>query len=781
MQDHPVQFICQACGLDASVFVDALVRRELGQAATPTGAPVPAILPGSEVSKTEMTPAAVPIPSVRLRKVLPSAASPAIALQEESALCLKHPGELAAEKCYVCGKPICPKCMELFGYACSALCKAKADSHGIQLPIYERQKSIVEARRWRKLVWAASSTGIAIVLLLALWFWYDWFGCKPKLIFSVRFPEPSYSGQSALAGKSHDELVFLHGTSLARYDLKSGRIIWSRQIVEQEEIDRAVDRQIQFNKALLDKANSEASEQTPRMRSSQDVAKEIQRRFAAALALHVRGETVWASSPGKLVRYDWETGKPLKEFPMTARSGNFFYRGNELLLVETGVGKPAITHIDLLTDATRREELTDLEPERLGNRTSKPVTQPGSLSRAQNLGGLPGAPGKDGFKPMDPSKVASQAQQLSLPEKIALPAVLAGNMNQQRALNEMNDTGRSSSAKRSDPEVSERVELIPAQDGFVEFSVKLLEARIVARSAMKGSSGKSALDGDVTAGKSMELSTELLNDMQRSNGGDVIEEDHSRYQITVRRPGTAAVWTGEVNGPPKLYPLDSVQVVAADKLIIVLDKSNRKLWQSPLNYNIAGGPSAPGEENIMYGQGPCVERKGFLYVYDEGVLSCFELATGNARWRLPSVGIAGLFFDEKDMLYVNTTTATHDIIKYSRQIDLSQKVRNAILKLDSRNGRILWSTESKGLVNYVSGKLILASQASIPDEEDGADTGFERLAWMRIRRINATNGREVWDQFQDRAPLDIAFNQNTIQLVFKKEVQVWRYPGLYFK
>jgi len=129
-------------------------------------------------------------------------------------------------------------------------------------------------------------------------------------------------------------------------------------------------------------------------------------------------------------------------------------------------------------------------------------------------------------------------------------------------------------------------------------------------------------------------------------------------------------------------------------------------------------------------------------------------------------------------MYVNTTTASHDRLKFSRQIDLSQKVSSVILKIDSHNGKILWSEESKGLVNYVSGKFVLAAQSSIPDTPEDADTGLEKQPWMRIRRINAGNGREVWNYFQERAPLDIAFDQNTIRLVFKKEVQVLRFPSL---
>jgi outer membrane protein assembly factor BamB len=163
-------------------------------------------------------------------------------------------------------------------------------------------------------------------------------------------------------------------------------------------------------------------------------------------------------------------------------------------------------------------------------------------------------------------------------------------------------------------------------------------------------------------------------------------------------------------------------------------------------------------------------------VFDAGVLSAFDLATGNARWRLPSVAIAGLFFDDRDMIYVNSTTASHESVKYSRQIDLSSKVVSVVLKVDSLNGKILWSQDSMGLVNYVSGKILLTAQSYMPEEQEGPDTGFEKGPWLRIRRLDPKNGREVWEHYQDRAPMDIAFNKNSIRLVFKKEVQVLRFP-----
>jgi outer membrane protein assembly factor BamB len=775
MSEHPVMFVCPACGLDASEFVDGLVRQELGQSSSPAGVPIPVIPPAAVPAEQLLSLAGRPArkSDTVQQQPRPSEQAPPSQIAEEAPRCLKHAGEVALEKCRVCAKPICPKCMELFGYVCSPLCKAKADSHGIHMPVYQGQKSVVDARRWRQMVWVSTTAVATIVLLAVFWGWYAWFGCLPKPLFSVRFADPAYSGQSAFAGRNADQIVFLHGGTLARYDLNSGKQIWTRQLVDPSQIQRAVDREMKAAKAVIDKAISDGSEQVSKMPSPDKMAQAMERETTAALNLRVREHNIWVASPGKLVRYDFETGTTVKEVPVQARNGGFIYRDNELLLVDAGAGKPVVTHVDLRSGDMRTEALAETD--------AKLVLQQERKADDQQMAGLPTrASGSDAGKPVDPSKAAAQAQRLSLPERIALPATLAGTMNQQRALNELNDKSRPSAAVQGVIGPESRLTLIPAKDGFVELSVKLLEARMVARSAMKGGSGKPALEGNVTAGNSMEAANDMLNEMQRSNGGDVVQEDHSRYQVTLRRPGSDAVWTGEVIGPPKLYPLDTINVLAAEKLIIVFDKANKKLWQSSLAYNLAGDFSELDEESATFGQGPCVERKDSLYVFDAGVLSAFDVPTGNARWRLPTVGVAGLFFDSRGMMYVNTTTASHDSLKYSRQIDLSRKVISVILKVDPRNGKILWSQDSEGLVNYISGKFILTAQSYMPEEREDdnqVDTGFERGPWLRIRRLNPNNGREVWEHYQDRAPLDIAFDNNTIRLVFKKEVQVLRFPS----
>ncbi|MCX6925999.1 MAG: PQQ-binding-like beta-propeller repeat protein, partial [Verrucomicrobia bacterium] len=493
-------------------------------------------------------------------------------------------------------------------------------------------------------------------------------------------------------------------------------------------------------------------------------------------------------SPGKLTRYDHDTGNPVKEIPVPAGYGGLIPRGDELLDVELQSGKPVVTHIDLSTCETRTEEIGGAPPGAAGSgqtglADAKLLSSATSTAKRNSMTvGLPiGMPGRDAGKVMDPQKVAEQAQHLSYAGRIALSAVLAHNLNQERTLAAGDDhPAGAGTVAASDPEFAWSTSLIPTKDGFVEFSVKLLESRMVTREAMKPAAAKSALDGNLTLGKTTELANETLNEAQRSRGGQVVREDESRYQVTLRRSDAPEIWSGEVIGRPSLFALASVHVVTAHKTVLVFDKHLKKLWQSALSYNVTGGYGASEAEDAPYGLGPCVERKESLYVFDEGVLTAFDLATGNVRWRLPSVGITGLFFDDEGMLYMNTTTASPEKIKYSNQIDITRKNSAVVMKLEPRTDKILWTTAPGGLVNYVSGKFIYVVHSYQAEDEDEsatytADSIMGRESAMSIKRINPKNGRVMWEEVQDRAPLDVRFDRNTIRLVFRKEVQVLRF------
>src|SRR5438445_9131537 len=159
MLKKPVRFVCSSCGLDASEYVNNLVRQELAQVSTSEGAhdSARASLPEGALSSDQndvharsescappaaVAPMSAQAPAVRVVGQASRVSSGRLALAarrtggtpgesgempaplpDESETCSKHWGVPTTGKCYMCSKPICPKCMELFGYVCSPLCK----------------------------------------------------------------------------------------------------------------------------------------------------------------------------------------------------------------------------------------------------------------------------------------------------------------------------------------------------------------------------------------------------------------------------------------------------------------------------------------------------------------------------------------------------------------------------------------------------------------------------------------------------------------------------------
>jgi hypothetical protein len=378
---------------------------------------------------------------------------------------------------------------------------------------------------------------------------------------------------------------------------------------------------------------------------------------------------------------------------------------------------------------------------------------------------------------MDPARVAAEAQRLPLAGRLALPAMLAGNMSQERILEEL-ESQENPAAPRATQEVipDDYVSVFPRPEGEIQVEVRLLEKNIVSRKAMKDRPGRSALES-VNAAQSMEAANEILNDLQRMRGGDIVYEDESRYRVTVRPVQGGAPWIQEVTGRPVFFPLESVNIIAAGKFLYVVDKENRRLWQAALSFPLPLQSGGIPSGDPSHGLGPCVERNGTLYVFDPSVLAAFDLKSGNARWRLPTTGVTELFFDEHGMLYVNTTTANPENVRFSRQIDITQPIRNVVMKIDPASGQILWSRRPGGPIACISGQFIYVLRVN-----DGGGGHFGRTpvggdgaSFLKIKRLHPEDGRILWEYLQQRAPLDVQFEGNSIQVVFENEVQVLRF------
>ena len=746
MLQQPVKFICPSCGLDSSEFVNQLIQQEFGgQTATP---PPPSASPAGAAG--------------RLR--VPLDAPPPEALPTASQTCSKH-REPATEKCAVCQKPICPKCLELFGFFCSPLCRGKAEAQRLDVPLYAGRKDVLEARFWRRTGLIAGTLGLLLLLFLGVWIWYAWFGSVPHPCFSVRFDDADrgYYGHSQLVGQN--QIVFLHGGTLARYDLKTKQPVWSLELITKQQIDDRI------KAANAEQARENEGTGLHSHRSQEDIARSVRQALQAQLSLHVSGQNIWVGQEDKLTHYDWNSGKVVREITLPERDGELVENGDELQMIAI----QSVTHINLASG--------DAHVEQFGPVGAK------TMVLAQNVpgGGLPDATIEAGT--LDPKKVEAQAQNLKLQGRIALPALLSNARHEQQLEQALKDDPQRPLRKDANalPDNVELFQLVPGPAGFVQLSWHLLEAHFVTHSAMKAAPKKSALDGNLNNSKTTEVANEILNDMQRSNGGDTVTEDESRYQVTVHVPGTAGMadWTGEIVGPPQLIALKTVNVVAAGKSLVVLDQSNKKLWQAALTYPVSSsGGGFVGREPSRYGAGPCVERGDTLYVFDQAMLTAFELKSGNARWRLPSVGVVGLFFDAQDNVYVNTTTGNPDDIKYSRQIDIARSTEAVVSKIEAKTGKTLWSVKPGGFVSYLSGNFIYVMDSYDPNPTDedvlnDMTASLQKPAYLRIARLRPSDGRMLWEYFdRDRCPVDWDFNGNSIQLIFKREVQVLRYLTL---
>jgi hypothetical protein len=95
--------------------------------------------------------------------------------------------------------------------------------------------------------------------------------------------------------------------------------------------------------------------------------------------------------------------------------------------------------------------------------------------------------------------------------------------------------------------------------------------------------------------------------------------------------------------------------------------------------------------------------------------------------------------------------------------------------VNPQTGKTIWSRAGAKHIAYLWKKNIYttdSSPGSDPDGEGlGSITGIVQPAFLRIRRIHAGNGSIVWEHVEKRCPLDVRFHEDTMQLLFKKEVQ----------
>jgi len=315
---------------------------------------------------------------------------------------------------------------------------------------------------------------------------------------------------------------------------------------------------------------------------------------------------------------------------------------------------------------------------------------------------------------------------------------------------------------------------------LVELRVKLLEPKVTFVQSIKPR-GPTHVTSNLTSGSSTaDVAEEVFNDIKRDKTGGVKGIDESRYEATIRRwIGAAPVeWKGEVRGVPMFFSLKTVDLLVAGKLLTAFDKENKKFFDANLAYPIDGRYNADGWDHHSV---PAVENGGGLYFFDRGVLTAFSLPVGEVRWRLPSVGISKVLFDDHGALYVDSTSASPDDIQYSDQIKFEQAAP-VLLKIDAASGKILWQVAKSGQSCFLSGPYLYAASA-----QQGGIAMANGLAealqaprpdaptYFHIYRLDPADGKILWDFYREYAPAEFSFEQNRFLVRFGTDVQVWKF------
>lgn len=746
MARTPIQLICQTCGVDNSAAVNQVIQQQFGapapvvsipgissrpmmapppeialppahaRVATPAPAantPIQIATPAASAASIPGTPPMAPprpaAPALRVNAGS-SARAPSASAAVPAAMCARHSDLPATQPCRVCEKLMCPKCMEAFGYVCSAYCKGKAENQGLDVPRYAGQRNAVQARQMRWIGWSVGGVSALFVIVMSVWGWYAWVGSVPKVKAFVRIAEPGHSGQLHII--NGDQAVFLHGGHLIRHDFKTGNELWSHLLLDEQKIVRECKENYERQREARGKIISAGGEVNGRLGTLEELIDYTRRAAAAELHLHARGESVWVSSPGKVTRYEWQTGKTAQEITMPDGERQLVANGDELLIRS---GTDSVTTLNLSSGEARTDRARPAEAAATRSSTSQ-------VAKAGGATDSPTTAKPGGVRPK------------STVERIVSPALTAVSNNQQRLVNEM----------RSAPSAAPAVPAVPA----VKIAIDPNAPRLV-----------------VSRYGNFQLATKEIG--QRTIGGESV----FAYHATVRRigAGQAAEWIGEVPGLPDLQALPSVTLIIAGKSIVALDQGGRKLWDARLDGGVrqASRDFFIPEDDLAV-SGPCVERDGVVYICDGPGLMALEAQSGTVRWRFIAPAISGILFDGAGGIYANSIAAGGD-----KAIGVVNKVDSATGKSLWRIEREGAAAYASGKFVYVVDSY--KGDDDSADGVEGMNTIFHVSPYLRIKRVDPGSGRILWHHFQPRFPLDAHFDKNTFQLLFKKEVQLLKF------
>ncbi len=357
-------------------------------------------------------------------------------------------------------------------------------------------------------------------------------------------------------------------------------------------------------------------------------------------------------------------------------------------------------------------------------------------------------------------------------------------------------------------------DLVPDALSVVALQTRLLERRIITNKLSTGPRVMTAagveksvdqtfdkvLNEKLTAGNSLNATMEVVEQLNRRDAAaepDEVYEDRSRYEVELRRVyGGRSSWRGEVLGRPHFFPLATVDVVAAGTGFRVIDKSGTLKWESPLSFPLSERSAESAnvhrpsferfESSPQYEPAdgsrsrlPFVERGDRLYAFDSGVLAAFDLASGEVRWRVTSVGIRRIDFDQAGMLYACTTLDGPDSLAKPAAVR-KEDPTDALTKIDPATGRVMWTAPYVGTDLVISGKFLYSVWV--------AETALDRAAALGansdvvptcvLARIDPASGDIVWRRSYKGNPDTASARGTRVLIQFPRRLELVKFLSL---
>jgi len=318
-----------------------------------------------------------------------------------------------------------------------------------------------------------------------------------------------------------------------------------------------------------------------------------------------------------------------------------------------------------------------------------------------------------------------------------------------------------------------RSEFTAVGQGLLQMDVDLVEAKIIETKAMRPDTSSPGAAGSTASGWSdgaMEVIQTMENDATREKTGGMARTDGSRYVVTLQRLFSrtpVAYWRAEMTGRPEICRAAKSIAVAAGRRLLVFDAVTNKLrWEAKLAY--------PVRSSAQLGdRGFCMEAGGQLLLWDSGFLTAYKLADGTVAWRVPSVGISKVERDSDGMLYLVSANSNPESLTYSLETNLLPEQETAVLKVDPKGGRIVWTIPKYTDCVASDGHVYAARHPK--DPMDAANDMWNRTASPErflLCKINRNNGKEVWSRLEMRVPLDIQANGRDVLMVFGDSVEL---------